>query len=327
MTTSPPTPRHIAIFVYAGAQPIDIAGPLQTFETANKEAGGEAYRCSVLSQHGGPIRLEGGLTVMTETAADDCVIDTLLIPGGPGVHPARLAPEIVLNIAQLAQRAQRVCSVCTGAYLLAQAGLLDDLDIATHWRSCAALAKEFPRVRVKPDPIWIRQGRIWTSAGVTAGIDLSLAMVESDLGSAVAARTARLLVVYMRRPGGQEQFSMPLAMQAADSFGPLFDWLDANLHRSIKVDDLAEQANMSPRTFARRFNEKLGMTPAKAIEGLRLERAQSLLSTTSLSLSEIARRTGFGRETRLREVFERRLTLGPSQWRARFTATGSGAPS
>ena len=203
--------------------------------------------------------------------------------------------------------------------LLAQAGLLDGLNAATHWRSCAALAKEFPNVSVQPDPIWIKQDRVWTSAGVTAGIDLSLALVETDLGSALAAKTARRLVVYMRRAGGQDQFSTPLALQTADGFGPLFDWLDQNLHKPVKVTDLADQANMSARSFARHFTEKLGITPAKAVEGLRLERAQSLLSTTTLSLSDIARRTGFGREERLREVFERCFSIGPTQWRARFS--------
>ena len=322
MITLPASPRRIVFFVYDGAQPIDVAGPLQTFETADKEVGGQTYRCSVVSHQGGPVRLEGGLSVLTEPADAWADIDTLVIPGGPGVHAARRKPEVVANIARLVARANRVCSVCTGAFLLAQAGVLDALDAATHWRSCAALAREFPRVRVRPDPIWIQQGRIWTSAGVTAGIDVSLALVEADLGNTVAARTARILVVYMRRAGGQEQFSTPLALQSAEGFDGLFAWLDKHLHQAINVGDLAAQANMSPRTFARRFSEKLGMTPAKVIEGLRVERAQSLLSTTTLPLSQIARRAGFGREARLREVFERRLQVSPAQWRARFATTG-----
>ena len=318
MTSISQPERHIAIFLYDGAQPIDVAGPMQTFDTANEEAGGSAYKCRAVSYRGGSIRLQGGLSVLTEPVRYRS-IDTLFIPGGPGVHRARKSAEIMLSVTRLAALSGRICSVCTGAFLLAQAGLLDGLNAATHWRSCAALAKEFPNVRVQPDPIWIKQDRVWTSAGVTAGIDLSLALVESDLGSALAAKTARRLVVYMRRAGGQDQFSTPLALQTADGFGPLFDWLDQNLHKSIKVTDLAAQANMSGRSFARHFTEKLGMTPAKAVEGLRLERAQSLLSTTTLSLSDVARRTGFGREERLREVFERRFSIGPTQWRARFS--------
>ncbi|CAB3809825.1 GlxA family transcriptional regulator [Paraburkholderia fynbosensis] len=313
-----PGPRRIVIFVYEGAQPIDVSGPLQTFDTASEEAMGNCYRCSIVSVGGSPIRLQSGMTVLTEPLPKGARFDTLVIPGGPGVHAARKSPEIVLQVKKLAERAERVCSVCTGAFLLAQAGLLEGRNAATHWRACAELSREFPGVQVQPDPIWVRDDRIWTSAGVTAGIDLALAMVEADLGSALATRTARRLVVYMRRSGGQAQFSTPLALQTADSFGPLFDWINKNLHKSLKVTDLADEAGMSPRTFIRHFTEKMGMTPGKALEGLRLERAQSLLTATTLSLSEVARRTGFGREERLRNAFVRNFAIGPTQWRYRF---------
>lgn len=320
MNTLPsPGIRHVVIFVYEGAQPIDVSGPLQTFDTADEEAMGERYRCSIVSMGGGAVRLQSGMTVLTDPLPADARFDTLVIPGGPGVHVARKSSEIVGHVKDLAERADRVCSVCTGAFLLAQARLLDGRNAATHWRACAALSKEFPGVRVQPDPIWVRDERVWTSAGVTAGIDLALAMVEADLGSAIAARTARRLVVYMRRAGGQAQFSMPLALQAADSFGPLFDWLNKNLHRSIKVTDLADEAGMSPRSFIRHFTEKIGMTPGKALEGLRLERAQSMLTATTLSLSEVARRAGFGREERLRNAFVRHFGIGAAQWRQRFS--------
>lgn len=313
------TPRHIVIFVYEGAQPIDVSGPLQAFDTASEEATGACYRCTIASVDGGPVRLQSGMTVLTERLADSERFNTLLIPGGPGVHAARKSSGMVRYVKALAERAERVCSVCTGAFLLAQTGLLEGRKAATHWRACAELSKEFPGIQVQPDPIWVRDERIWTSAGVTAGIDLALAMVEADLGNALATRTARRMVVYMRRSGGQAQFSTPLALQNANSFGPLFDWLDKNLHKSIKVTDLADEAGMSPRSFIRHFTEKIGMTPGKALEGLRLERAQSLLTATTLSLSEVARRTGFGREERLRNAFVRQFAIGPAQWRERFS--------
>ncbi|MGF6774038.1 transcriptional regulator GlxA family with amidase domain [Paraburkholderia sp. GAS199] len=318
---SRPVTRRVLIFVYEGAQPIDVSGPLQTFDTAGELAIGERYECRVVSSEGGAVRLQSGLTVLTQSPPARARFDTLVIPGGPGVHAARRSPDIVRQVADLARRAERVCSVCTGAFLLAQTGLLNGRKAATHWRACAALSREFPEVHVQPDPIWVQDGRVWTSAGVTAGIDLALAMVEADLGSAVAAQIARRLVVYMRRAGGQAQFSTPLALQSADSFGPLFDWLDRNLHRSLKVTDLADEAGMSPRTFIRHFTDRIGMTPGKALEGLRLERAQSLLSGTSMSLSEVARRAGFGREERLRNAFVRQFAVGPAQWRQSFGET------
>jgi transcriptional regulator GlxA family with amidase domain len=313
------SPRHIVIFVYEGAQPIDVSGPLQTFDTASEEAAGNYYRCSIVSVDGGPVRLQSGMTVLTDPLPKAVRFDTLVIPGGPGVHATRKSPEVVRRVRHLAEHAERVCSVCTGAFLLAQAGLLEGRKAATHWRACAELSREFPGIEVQPDPIWVKDGRIWTSAGVTAGIDLALAVVETDLGSVLATRTARRLVVYMQRSGGQAQFSMPLALQTADQFGPLFDWLNKNLHKTLKVTDLADEAGMSPRTFIRHFTDKMGTTPAKALEGLRLERAQSLLTATTLSLSEVARRTGFGREERLRNAFVRQFAIGPAQWRQRFT--------
>ncbi len=313
------TARRIVIYVFDGAQPIDVSGPLQTFDTASEEASGAGgYQCRLVSVGGGAIRLQGGMTVLTECLPKDAQIDTLVVPGGPGVHVARQSSEIVRHVADLARRAGRICSVCTGAFLLAQAGLLEGRKAATHWRACGQLAREFPGVRVEPDPIWVRDGSVWSSAGVSAGIDVALAMVEADLGSAIAGRTARRLVVYMRRSGGQAQFSTPLTLQSVDGFGPLFEWLNKNLHRSLKVADLADEAGMSQRTFIRHFTEKIGMTPGKALEGLRIERAQALLTSTSLSLSEVARRTGLGREERLRNVFVRNFAVGPTQWRQRF---------
>jgi transcriptional regulator GlxA family with amidase domain len=307
---------EVLILAYDGAQPIDIAGPLQALATANEEAGREAYRVRVAALRGAALHLAGGLRVLAEKPPRR--IDTLLLPGGPGVHAARRDPSQVAAVRKLARRARRVCSVCTGAFLLAEAGLLKDRKAVTHWRSCARLADEYPNVRVLADPIWVRDGQIWTSAGVTAGIDLTLALIEEDLGAPVALQVARRLVVYMRRPGGQAQHSAPLALQSADAFGPLMDWIVANLHKTLTVEQLADQSGMAARSFHRHFLARTRMTPAKAVERLRLDQARTLIETTKLSLGTIAARVGFGSEERLRRSFYRALRVAPNQYRQRF---------
>ncbi|HJP67347.1 MAG TPA: GlxA family transcriptional regulator [Sphingomicrobium sp.] len=310
-------PLKIMILAVEGAQPIDVAGPLQAFSTANEEAGGEAYRVTVASLHPGALTLSGGLEIVVG-AARSARIDTIIIPGGPGVYAARNAPGLLKLVRRLAGRARRICSICTGAFVLAEAGLLDGRKAATHWRSCGKLAAEYPSVQVMPDPIWVRDGNVWTSAGVTAGIDLSLALIEGDLGAPLALRVARRLVVYMRRPGGQAQHSAPLLLQTADTFAPLFEWILLNLDKPITADDLATQAQMAPRSFHRHFFARTGFTPAKAVERLRLDQARALMDTTNLSLGAIAARVGFMTEERLRRSFQRALGVAPLEYRERF---------
>jgi transcriptional regulator GlxA family with amidase domain len=312
-------PKTIVILAYDGAQPIDIAGPLQAFTTANEEASGDAYRVKVAAVRRGALDLAGGLRVLVGPPPSRA--DTLVVPGGPGVHVAKAAPSQVAAVQKLARRARRICSVCTGAFLLAEAGLLDNRQAVTHWRACARLAAEYPTIRVLKDPIWVRDDRIWTSAGVTAGIDLTLALIEQDLGAAVALGVARRLVVYMRRPGGQAQHSAPLALQAADAFAPLMEWMLANLHKPLKVEQLAERSGMTPRSFHRHFQARTQLTPAKAIERLRLDQARTLIETTNLRLITIAARVGFGSEERLRRSFQRALGVAPNDYRERFQAT------
>jgi transcriptional regulator GlxA family with amidase domain len=311
--------KDILILAYDGAQPIDIAGPLQAFATANEVAGREAYRVKVAAVRGGALSLAGGLRVLVERPSRRRA-DTLMLPGGPGVHAARGDASQVAAVRRLAQRAQRVCSVCTGAFLLAEAGLLENRKAVTHWRSCARLAAEYPNVRVLSDPIWMRDDHIWTSAGVTAGIDLTLALIADDLGAALALQVARRLVVYMHRPGGQAQHSVPLALQSADAFGPLLEWVLANLHKPLTVEQLADRSNMAPRSFHRHFLARTRLTPAKAVERLRLDQARMLMETTRLSLVAIAARVGFGSEERLRRSFYRTLGVAPKQYRERFQA-------
>jgi transcriptional regulator GlxA family with amidase domain len=312
-------PKTIVILAYDGAQPIDIAGPLQAFTTANEEASGDAYRVKVAAVRRGALDLAGGLRVLVGPPPSRA--DTLVVPGGPGVHVAKAAPSQVAAVQKLARRARRICSVCTGAFLLAEAGLLDNRQAVTHWRACARLAAEYPTIRVLNDPIWVRDDHIWTSAGVTAGIDLTLALIEQDLGAAVALGVARRLVVYMRRPGGQAQHSAPLALQAADAFAPLMEWMLANLHKPLKVEQLAERSGMTPRSFHRHFQARTQLTPAKAIERLRLDQARTLIETTNLRLITIAARVGFGSEERLRRSFQRALGVAPNDYRERFQAT------
>lgn len=218
-----------------------------------------------------------------------------------------------------AARARRAASVCTGAFLLAATGLLDGRRAVTHWSFCSELARRHPRVHVEVDPIFVRDGRFWTSAGVTSGIDLALALVEEDLGRSLALALARYLVVFIKRPGGQAQFSTALSLQLADDrFGLLHAWIGDHLADPLSLRVLARQARMSPRSFGRHYAEEVGMTPMKAVEKLRVEAARLLLADTRLPVKQIAARCGFGSEETLRRSFVRTLAVAPSDYRARF---------
>jgi transcriptional regulator GlxA family with amidase domain len=292
--------------------------------TAAGDAGRAAYRIRVTAVHHRDLNFAGGLHVVAEKPSARS-IDTLMVPGGPGVHAARNDPAQIAMVRKLSRRARRICSVCTGAFLLAEAGLLQQRKVVTHWRSCAQLSNEYPDIRVLADPIWVRDGKIWTSAGVTAGIDLTLALIEDDLGSALALQVARRLVVYLRRAGGQTQHSAPLALQSDDTFGPLMEWVLANLHKPLTVEQLANRSGMAPRTFHRHSLARTRLMPAKAIERLRLDRARALIETTALSLAAIAARVGFQSEERLRRCFYRSFGVAPTRYRQGFRSIGNGA--
>jgi transcriptional regulator GlxA family with amidase domain len=243
-----------------------------------------------------------------------------MIAGGPGVEAAAADPVLVDWVRRRARRAQRVASVCTGAFLLAASGVLDGRRAATHWSVCADLARRFPAVRVEPDPIFVRDGPFWTSAGVTAGIDLALALIEQDLGRAVALSVARYLVVFLKRPGGQAQFSAALSLQAAeDQFGALHDWISKHLADDMAIPVLAHQAGMSERSFSRHYAEATGLTPRRAVERLRVEAARRLLSESRLPIKRISQRCGFGSEETMRRSFLRLLAATPQDYRARFS--------
>ena len=246
-------------------------------------------------------------------------VDTLIVAGGEGVHAAMEDPVLMAWVGQRARSVRRVASVCTGAFLLAAAGLLDGRRAVTHWSQCAALAAAFPRVTVEPDPIYINDGAIWTSAGVTAGIDLALALIEADLGRVAAAAVARRLVVFLRRPGGQAQFSTALALSGPDDrFEPLHAWMAANLNSDLGVPALAAQAGMSERSFLRNYRAATGTTPARTVERVRVEAARQALGVTRLPLKRIARECGFGSEETMRRSFIRVLSVPPQAYRERF---------
>jgi len=319
--------RSIVIVAFDQALLLDIAGPLQTFATAGDlaaEAGlGRPYRVSVVSPRGGPVATSSGLQLMSAPVASlhGKAIDTLIVPGGRGARQDPAQPGLAAWVARRAGGARRVCSVCTGAFLLAAAGLLDGRRATTHWAHCARLQELHPRVTVEADPIFVRDGQVWTSAGVTAGIDLALALVEEDLGRALALRVARQLVVFLKRPGGQSQFSALLESQASDdgSFERLHQWMAGHLADDLRVETLAARVGMSPRNFARVYAQRLGTTPAKAVERLRLEAARRALEESAVPIERVARDCGFGDEERMRRAFLRQLGVPPRQYRQRFS--------
>ena len=255
----------------------------------------------------------------TALPAVEAPVDTLVIAGGQGVRLAADDPALVDWLRGRAERARRVASVCTGAFLLGAAGLLDERRAVTHWEYCSELQRRYPRARVDPDPIFIEDRGIWTSAGVTAGIDLALALVEEDHGRALALAVARHLVVFLKRPGGQAQFSETLALQSADDrFAPLHAWIAGRLEAPLTLTLLAAQVGMSERSFARRYREATGLTPGRAVERLRVEAARRLLTESSLPFKRIAARCGFGTEETMRRSFLRVQGVGPQAYRARF---------
>ncbi len=323
--SSPNPIRVIDVLTYPAVQLLDVSGPVQVFASANdfvvKAGGTPPYRLNVVAEGGEGATASAGVTLaagpLTQSGE---ALDTLLVAGGEGAEAASENPVLVDWVRQRAARARRVASVCTGAFLLAAAGLLDGRRAATHWQYSDKLAQRFPAVQVEPDPIFICDGSVWTSAGVTAGIDLALALVEEDLGRSVALAVARYLVVFLKRPGGQAQFSAALALQAADDrFGTLHNWINSHLSDELSLSVLAEQAGMSERSFSRHYAEATGQTPARAIERLRVEAARRLLSESHTPVKRIAQRCGFGSEETMRRSFLRLLTVTPQDYRSRFT--------
>jgi transcriptional regulator GlxA family with amidase domain len=319
-----PTTRRVVIVAVPPVRTLDVFGPGEVFGDATRHlAGNPAYAVSIVS--GGADHIVASEIVSPVHA--DCTyrefrgpIDTLLVAGGRGASEMRYDTDFLDWLRQQCGSARRFGSVCTGALVLAHAGLLDGRRATTHWNWCPQLAREYPRVTVDPDPIYVRDGNCYTSAGVTAGIDLSLALVEEDLGQPTALHVARMMIVFLRRPGGQSQFSATLAAQAAESrpLGDLLAWLPDNIRRDLSVTSLARRVAMSPRNFARLFHQEVGKSPAKHIEDIRLEAARRQLESTTRSVAQVASASGFANAERLRRAFVRRLGITPGQYRASF---------
>ncbi|MEV7937371.1 GlxA family transcriptional regulator [Kitasatospora sp. NPDC088264] len=312
--------RSVVVVLYEGVQSLDVTGPVEVFAGAGAAAGQPgAYRVTTASPGGGPVRSHSGLRLLPDTDLSGVgPVHTLLVPGGLGSDLPDGA--LVARIRELAGRAERVVSVCTGAFLLAEAGLLAGRRATTHWAYCEALARRFPDVEVDPDPIHVRDGNVATSAGVTAGIDLALALVEEDLGRDAALLIARHLVVFLRRPGNQAQFSTQLAAQVA-ARQPLREvqrWIAEHPEADLSVEALARRSALSPRHFARAFATEVGVTPGRYVDGVRLEAARRLLEDTADGIEEIARSCGYGTPEAMRRAFVRSLAAPPAEYRRRF---------
>ncbi len=327
-------PRRVAMVIYDGIQSLDLTGPLEVFNAANRlTARAEnqpPYATEILAPTAGAVTSRSGLRIVPDRACRQLRdrVDTLLVVGGDA--RALLEDRAFLRwLTGAARRARRVASVCTGAFVLAEAGLLDGRRVTTHWAWTADLARRYPQLTVEPDAIFVRDGQVYTSAGVTAGIDLALALVEEDLGHEVALAVARQLVVFLKRPGGQSQFSSELAAQSVAP-GPLKglpEWIVANLRGDLSVEGLAARAAMSPRHFARVFRSETGVTPAKFVETARLNAARRYLEDHALGLEDVAARCGFGSAEQMRRTFQRHLKVVPIDYRKRFHRRGAPLPA
>jgi transcriptional regulator GlxA family with amidase domain len=331
MTPTPPrfppnNVRIVEVLAFPSVQLLDVTGPIQVFASANRfmvDAGHDApYAIRVVANAGRSIEASAGVELAVHPlSVADTDVDTLVIAGGDGVNASLEDAALVEWVRERAKKARRTASVCTGAFLLAASGALDGRRAVTHWAFCAELARRFPDVRVEADPIFVQDGTVWTSAGVTSGIDLALALVEEDLGRALALAVARYLVVFLKRPGGQAQFSEFLSLQTTDDkFGALHDWISRHLADDLSLPVLASQAGMSERSFSRHYAEATGLTPARAIERLRVQGARHLLSETRLPVKRISQRCGFGSEETMRRSFLRLLDTTPQDYRARFAS-------
>jgi transcriptional regulator GlxA family with amidase domain len=308
---SPAPPRRIAILVFPDFQILDATGPLAAFEVAGRHSPG-AYAVETVAAVAGPVASSSGLRVLAGPLPDADGIDTLVAAGGQGTRQHRFDPRVRDFLAEASGRTRRIASVCSGAYLLAEAGLLDGRRATTHWRVAEGFARAYPRVKVEADRIHIRDGDVWTSAGITAGIDLALALIAEDHGEALARAVAQELVVFHRRPGGQSQYSALLDLAGGvGRFAELLAWARARLREPLSVDALAEQARMSPRTFHRAFTAETGTTPAKAIERLRLEAARILVEQDDRTIDAVALETGFSDPERMRRAFLRAFGQPP----------------
>lgn len=316
--------RRVLVVAFPGLQPLDVVGPHEVFATADRLAGGGAYDLTLASPDGRPVAAESGLRLCTDPLpAAGTRLDTLVLPGGSGVHRATADPALVAWVRATAPRCRRVATVCTGTFLGAAAGLLEGRRVTTHWARAERLAAEYPGLEVDPDPIYVHDGRYWTSAGVTAGIDLALAMVEEDHGAELAQTVARWLVMFLHRPGGQTQFAAPVWVPRAErsAVRDVQTAVERDPSGDHSVPAMAAGAAMSTRHFTRVFTAETGETPGRFVERVRLEAARRQLETTAATLDVVAARCGLGTAETLRRIFTRRLGVTPDAYRRRFRTT------
>jgi transcriptional regulator GlxA family with amidase domain len=320
-------PRRIVFAVYNGVSLLDLAGPLEAFRVASAFGGGNSsrvsYECVVASTRAGAVKTADGVALVVKSmrSVRRKPIDTLIVPGAFTVDEVMRDRALIQWVRRHAASCRRVCSVCIGSFLLAAAGVLDGRRAATHWMHAPLLAKRYPRVTVVPDAIFVRDSSVWSSAGVTTGIDLALALIEQDAGRELAMSVARILVVYLRRSGGQSQYSALLASQAeseSEMFNELDRWIAEHLMSDLKVEALAERVHMSPRNFARAYAAKRGRTPGKAVEAIRVDAARRRLEETGDRIESIAKACGFSGEEQMRCAFLRNIKVPPREYRRRF---------
>lgn len=298
------SPQAIGVLIFDGFQLLDAAGPITVFEMPMRGMAPPPYRLTVYSVGGGPVLASSGVKMYSEQLPEKLALDTLIVSGGEGTRAGMEDKKLLRAIRDLSERSRRTCSVCSGSFLLAAAGLLEGRRATTHWRRSEGFSKLYPQTQLEADRIYVRDGKFWTSAGITAGIDLALALVEEDLGEEVARAAARELVIHQRRHGGQSQFSVMQDVKlASGKFDHLIGWIRQNLSSDIRVDRMAEEAGMSPRNFARVFRSETGTTPARLVAKLRLEAARHQVEGSSLPLQQIARETGFADPERMRVAF------------------------
>lgn len=320
------SPREVVMFVYPNAHLLDISGPISLFAAANDFAGHEAYDVSLAASHIGNVTTSAGIALSATRRIGRVIagIDTLLVAGGIGIDAQLKDRPVIGWLQRQAPLCRRVASVCSGALLLAEAGLLDGRRAVTHWVRCDQLAADYPEVTVEQDPIFVRDGKFYSSAGISAGMDLALALIEEDLGAEIAAQLAREFVLYMRRSGGQAQFSPALRAQDTPPgrIAGLQQWILAHLHETLDVETLAARVAMSPRHFARRFLDETGMTPAAFVAAARVDAARQALAAGHEHIDVVAERFGFGSAERLRRTFRRHLAVTPTQFRQHFQTSG-----
>ncbi|MGW6706299.1 GlxA family transcriptional regulator [Streptomyces sp. NPDC054956] len=317
------SPRNVLVVLYDGVQSLDVTGPVEVFAGADRHPGPARYTIRTVSPGGAPVRTNSGLTLAPDGDLEGerpGAGTTLLVPGGQ--YTGDFEPRLTDWLRAHGSRAERLVSVCTGGLLLAEAGLLDGRRATTHWYVCEQMARDYPAVLVEPDPIYVRDGPVATSAGVTAGIDLALALVEEDHGRELAVSIARHLVVFLRRPGNQAQFSAQLAAQTArrEPLKEVQHWITEHPGEDLSVEALAARAALSPRHFARAFQAETGVTPGRYVERVRVEHARRLLEEGGEGVAQISRACGYGTPEALRRAFVKTLGQSPAEYRRRFGA-------